>query len=240
MLQQFTKMSVVRTITAIAVAGGLAISTAIAAPLDENIATSYTILDTSINWQTSGALQPSSAGTLGPFKRVCATVEGQPVTRGNTLKRAVYVLDAGDGSANSFVLHIYARTDTITSSNGQISDTETVVPHHKVVLSESSASAATCFMAANSTSVFAANSANDQASVVDKISFAEIVIQSYVAGIAAPVTNISAAASGLIFVTFGTGSSAGFAEFDDQSKYLAAGQHFNYTVLAGTENSTAF
>lgn len=66
MLQQFTKMFVVRTITAIAVAGGLAISTAIAAPLEENIATSYTILGTSINWQTSGALQPSSAGSLDP------------------------------------------------------------------------------------------------------------------------------------------------------------------------------
>lgn len=54
------------------------------------------------------------------------------------------------------------------------------------------------------------------------------------------VTKITATTEGIVFVTFGTGPHAGFAEFDQTSKYLAAGQFFNFTVLAETLDATTF
>jgi len=210
------------------------------APLDENIATSYTTLGTVINWQTAGTNPPISSGTLGPFDRACAIVEGKPSTKGDVMTRSVYVLDEGNGDADTVVLHIYTRTDTITSSGGVTSDVETIVPHRQVVLSLTSQAGAACYIAANDTSVFAGTSANNQASIIDKKTFVESSIQSYVAANNGPVTQITAANEGIVFVTFGTGSIAGFAEFNNQSEYLAAGQNFNFTVLAGTENATTF
>jgi hypothetical protein len=210
------------------------------APLDENIATSYTTLGTTINWQTAGTNPPISSGTLGPFDRACAIVEGKPSTKGEVMTRSVYVLDEGNGNANTVVLNVYTRTDTITSSGGVTSDVETIVPRRKVVLSLTSETGAACYMAANDTSVFAGTSANNQASIIDKKTFEESTIQSYVAANNGPVTQITSAHEGLVFVTFGTGSIAGFAEFNNQSEYLAAGQNFNFTVLAGTANATTF
>ena len=211
-----------------------------AAPLDENIATSYTALGTSINWQTSGAITPQSSGTLGPFSRACAVLEGKPHTHGDIMTRSVYVLDAGNGNPSTVVLHIYTRTDTITSSGGVTSDVETIVPRRQVVLSLVSQVGNVCYMAANDTSVFASTSANNQASIVNKTTFTETIIQSYVTATGDPVTQITAAEEGVVFVTFGTGPNAGFAEFNNASQYLAAGQFFNFTVLAGAANATTF
>ena len=211
-----------------------------AAPLDENIATSYTAFGTSINWQTSGAITPQSSGTLGPFDRACAILEGKPHTQGDVLTRSVYVLDGGNGDPNTVVLHIYTRSDTITSSGGVTSDVETIVPRRNVVLSLTSQAGAVCYMAANDTSAFASTSANNQASIINKKTFAETTIQSFVTATDSPVTQITAADEGVVFVTFGTGPTAGFAEFNNASQYLAAGQNFNFTVLAGTANATTF
>ena len=86
----------------------------------------------------------------------------------------------------------------------------------------------------------ASTSANNQASIVNKTTFTESIIQSYVTATSDPVTQITAAEEGVVFVTFGTGSNAGFAEFNNASQYLAAGQFFNFTVLAGTQNATIF
>jgi hypothetical protein len=212
-----------------------------AAPLDENISISYTALGTSINWQTAGAVSPPSSGTLGPFSRACAILEGKPHTNGNVMTRSVFVLDAGNGAPNTVVLHVHTRTDTITSSGGVTSDVETIVPRRQVVLSLISQVGNVCYMAANDISVFASTSANNQASIVNKTTFAETTIQSYVTNYNSPVTQITAADEGVVFVTFGTGPTAGFAEFNNTSQsYLAAGQNFNFTVLAGTANATTF
>ena len=224
----------------LAASGVMVTAPARSAPLDENIATSYTALGTSINWQTSGAIVPQSSGTLGPFNRACAILEGKPHTQGDVMTRSVYVLDAGNGDPSTVALHIYTRTDTITSSGGVTSDVETIVPHRTVVLSLTSQAGTVCYMAANDTSVFASTSANNQASIINKKTFAETTIQSYVAANNGPVTQITAADEGVVFVTFVTGPIAGFAEFNNQSQYLAAGQNFNFTVLAGTANATTF
>jgi hypothetical protein len=211
-----------------------------AAPPDENIATSYTALGTSINWQTSGAITPQSYGTLGPFDRACAILEGKPHSQGDVMTRSVYVLDAGNGDPSTVVLHIYTRTDTVVSGEGVTSDVETIVPRRKVTLSLTSQAGAVCYMAANDTSVFASAGAEHQASIINKKTFVETTIQSFVTATDSPVTQITAADEGVVFVTFGTGPIAGFAEFNNASQYLAAGQNFNFTVLAGAVNATTF
>jgi hypothetical protein len=227
-------------VSALLMAGGAMVTApAHSAALDENIATSYTALGTSINWQNDGTNTPQS-GTLGPFDRACAILEGKPVTKGDVMTRSLYVLDAGNGAANTVVLNIYTRTDTITSTGGVKSDAETIVPRGQVVLSLTSQAGVVCYMAANDTSVFASTSINNQASIIDKKTFAQTTIQSYVTTINDPVTQITVDVEGVVFVTFGTGPTAGFAEFNDESQYLAAGQYFNFTVLAGTENATTF
>jgi hypothetical protein len=213
---------------------------ALGTPLDENITVSFTALGTSVNWQTAGALQPQSSGTLGPFNRACGILQGNPSTSGSVMKRNVYVLDAGNGASNTVILHVYTRTDTITSSNGQLSDVATIVPHHQLVLSLASVVGSTCYMAANDASVFASNSANTAASIVDKKTFVETVFQNYTAFNSGFVTQISATKEGIVFVTFDTGPSAGYAEFDDGSHYLAAGVNYNFTILADVVNATTF
>jgi hypothetical protein len=173
----------------IAMSGLLAAAPTHAAPLDENITTSFTALGTSINWQTAGALQPQSSGTLGPFNRACVVLEGKPHTHANVVTRSVYVPDAGNNDdPNTVVLHIYIRTDTITSIGGVTSDFETIVPHHEVVLSLTGQSGAVCYMAANDTSVFVSTSANSQASIINKKTFAETLISSSSTANSGPVT----------------------------------------------------
>jgi hypothetical protein len=226
-------------ISAWLIAGGAMVTAPVhSAALDKNIATSYTALGTSINWQ-NGSSTPQS-GTIGPFNRACAIVEGKPDTKGDVMTRSVYVLDAGNGAANTVVLNIYTRTDTITSSGGVTSDVETIVPRRQVVLSLTSQAGAVCYMAANATSVFASTGINNQASIIDKKTFAESIIQSFVTATDNPVTQITVDIEGVVFVTFGIGPTAGFAEFNDASQFLAAGQNFNFTVLAGTANATTF
>jgi hypothetical protein len=224
----------------LAASGALVTAPARSAALDEYIVTSYTALVTSINWQTAGPINFPSSGTLGPFDRACAILEGKPHTQGDVMTRSVYVLDAGNGDPSTVVLHIYTRTDTITSSGGVASDVETIVPRRTVVLSLTSQAGAVCYMAANDTSVFASTGANNQASIINKKTFAETIIQSYVTTTDSPVTQITAADQGIVFVTFGTGPTAGFAEFSNESNYLAAGQYFNFTVLTDTAKATTF
>ena len=177
-------------------------------------------------------------GALPRFE--VALVEGTPTINGNVFIRKAYVLDAGNGGADTVVLYIYTRTDTITSSGGTTSDVETIVPHRTVVLSLTSQVGSACYMAANGTSVFASTSSNNQASIINKKTLAQTTIQSYVTTTSDPVTAITASAGGIVFVTFSAGPNAGFAEFNNESQYLAAGQYFNFTVIAGTQNATSF
>jgi hypothetical protein len=204
-------------VSALLIAGGAMLAApAHSAALDKNIATSYTALGTSINWQNDGTSTPQ-AGTLGPFNRACAIVEGKPDTKGEVMTRSVYVLDAGNGAENTVVLNIYARTDTITSSGGVTSDAETIVLRRQVVLSLTSQAGAVCYMAANATSVFASTGINNQASIIDKKTFAESIIQSFVTTTDNPVTQITVDIEGVVFLTFCTGPNARFAELNDAS-----------------------
>jgi hypothetical protein len=155
------------------------------------------------------------------------------------MTRSVYILDQGNGNTNTVVLHVYKRVDTLTITGGVTSDVETIEPHGKVVLSLQSQIGATCYMAANDTSVFVSTNANDQASLINKETLVETVFTQQFINVG-PVSQITAANGGIVFITFGTGPTAGWAEFNDASDYLATGESYNFTVLAGTTNATTF
>ena len=84
---------------------------------------------TIVDWNVCGSLPGSSgcygSGTLGPFGRIGALLEGEPKTdrNANTVTRAIYVLDYASGpNQNEVVLYVYTKVDTITTD----SDTVTV------------------------------------------------------------------------------------------------------------------
>ena len=102
-----------------------------AAPIDATLYTRYNMdLDhTNVGWNVCGSLPGSSgcygSGSLGPFGRVGAMMEGEPKTNriANTVTRAIYVLDPASGpNQNEVVLYVYTKVDTITTD----SDTVTV------------------------------------------------------------------------------------------------------------------
>src|SRR5947208_8397659 len=87
------------------------------------------VAHTTVNWNVCGSLPGSSgcygSGSLGPFGRVGALMEGEPKTNRNaqTVTRAIYVLDTATGSdQNGVTLYVYTKVDTITTD----SDTVTI------------------------------------------------------------------------------------------------------------------
>src|SRR5437667_3668063 len=102
-----------------------------AAPIDATLYTRYNVntAGTIISWNVCGSLSGSSgcygSGSLGPFGRLGALLEGEPKTDriANTVTRAIYVLDLTSGpNGNEVVLYVYTKVDTITTD----SDTVTV------------------------------------------------------------------------------------------------------------------
>ena len=99
------------------------------APIDSTLYTRYNmdLPHTTVNWNVCGSLGGSSdcyaSGSLGPFGRVAALLQGEPKTDPNahTVTRALYILDTAAGTDQSgVVLYVYTKIDTI------IGDTVTV------------------------------------------------------------------------------------------------------------------
>src|SRR5260370_7303353 len=91
-----------------------------AVPIDSTLFTTYQNYgNNNITWVTCGSTKNTGgcygSGTLGPFARVCAVMEGRPVTVGNTVTRSLYVLDGGSNT-NSVSFNEFINTDTITTT----------------------------------------------------------------------------------------------------------------------------
>jgi hypothetical protein len=91
--------------------------------------------------ETHGWYGCYGSGSLGPFGNVGALIEGNPSTIGNTVTRALYIVDVGTGSGvNTINLYIYKKVDTITPPNDSVTITLTktvqlllsVAPAHHV------------------------------------------------------------------------------------------------------------
>jgi len=148
-----------------------------ATPIDATLYTRYNTdpNQTIVNWNVCGSLPNSSgcygSGSLGPFGRVGALMEGEPTTNriASTVTRAIYVLDSASGpNQNEVVLYVYTKVDTITPD----SDTVTVTLSQTISLPlVGSTSAMTPQMAANKQFLFIGTDQSPQAVVLDKRTF---------------------------------------------------------------------
>ena len=148
-----------------------------AAVIDATLYTRYNtdIAHTTVNWNVCGSLPGSSgcygSGSLGPYGKAGALLEGEPTTDANqnTVTRAIYVLDYKSGpNQNEVVLYVYTKVDTITTD----SDTVTVTLSQTISLPlVGSTSAMTPQMAANKQFLFIGTDQSQQPVVLDKRTF---------------------------------------------------------------------
>jgi hypothetical protein len=96
-----------------------------ASAIDATLSTNYVLQgNTSVNWIVCGTLPGSGGcyggGTLGPFGRIGAMIEGNPsqnLTTGS-VTRYIYVLDVAYGSGrNEVALYVYKKVDVISGSS---------------------------------------------------------------------------------------------------------------------------
>jgi hypothetical protein len=142
-----------------------------AVPIDSTLFTTYQNYgNNNITWVTCGSTKNTGgcygSGTLGPFARVCAVMEGRPVTVGNTVTRSLYVLDGGSDTS-SVSLSVFKKTDTITNN----SDTVSITPSKTLTLPLTGGSNALCSMAANDGFIFVGTNASPNALKVNKLTY---------------------------------------------------------------------
>lgn len=188
------------------VAGGLPTSaTAGSGAVDENVSIGFAVSadGSQVGWQTVGDV-PGLFGSLGPFNRACGIVQGVPQIANNVVTRSVYVLDGGNGGTNRPVLYVYDRTDVITHNDGQRMDAVTIVPSASIELPLLSGAAASCHIAANSTSVYVGTNADVRAAVVSKETLeAHKISEPFESDVNDPVSAITAADEGTVVISWG-------------------------------------
>jgi hypothetical protein len=182
-------------------------------PIDAGLYTTYQVETggTAISWVTCGTTTATEgcfdSGTLSPFHRACAILEGASATAGNTVTRFIYVLDAGKGKNAPVVLRVFKKTDVISSSF----DTTTIVLKHAVTLSLTGGGGATCQMAANGGFIFAGTDASTNAVQIAKAGLTTQTIGGFDPPM--PVAQITANNAGYVTVTFVSKTSPGVSGF---------------------------
>jgi hypothetical protein len=210
------------------------------APPDSTLYTNYTLSsgNQTVNWIVCGSTQQSSgcyaAGSLGPFVNAGALMEGNPVVNGNTVTRAIYVVDSGSASVK---LYVYKKTDTVTPQT----DTVTVTLNRTANLSPLvGGSTVSCSMAANNRFLFIGTDQSPQAVEVNKSTLSVAAV----GGFSPPlnVTAITADKYGYVTVTQGnffTGFN-GFYVFgpDGSGKADGGGADFMLNTVNAVSTST--
>jgi hypothetical protein len=178
------------------------------APPDSTLFTTYDLSPgyQTVGWLVCGSTQQTSGcyagGSLGPFVGVGALMEGNPVVNGNTVTRAIYVVDSGSASVK---LYVYKKTDIVTPQT----DTVTVTLNRTADLSPLLVGGATvsCSMAANNGFLFIGTDQSPQAVEVNKRTLSVAAV----GGFSPPlnVTAITADKYGYVTVTQGNFFSGG-------------------------------
>jgi hypothetical protein len=188
-------------------------------PLDITLYSTYQMNGATVDLTVCGSTQQSSGcyggGSLGPFVRLGALIEGNQSVRKatNTVTRCIYALDLAAGlNSDGVTLYVYKRTDTITSTF----DTVNVVLFKTVTLPLTGGSAAWASMAANTKFLFIGTNQSTQAVRLQKSNFA--IVQSGSFSPPIPVTSITADKYGYVTVTFGK-----FSGFDVENGMIVYG-----------------
>jgi hypothetical protein len=198
------------------------------APPDATLFTTYEInsTHTDVSWIVCGSTAQSEgcfdSGSLGPFGKVGALMEGSASTNlsTNTVTRAIYVLDIATGSSLTGVtLYVYKKTDTITSSF----DTTSVILFKTISLPLVGGTSALASMAANSKFLFIGTNKSPEAVEIQKGTFT----MSQFGGFSPPinVAGITADPYGYVTITFGSfnTSSNGFIVFNPEGAAVEDG-----------------
>lgn len=148
-----------------------------AAALDSTLFTTYTMntARTNLNWTVCGSLPTTEgcygSGTLSPFGKIGAIIEGLPSQNLNkgTVTRYIYVLDVAYASGlNGVALYVYKKVDTINSSD----DAVAVTLYKTVILPLTGGSSTVASMAANKKFLFIGTNQDDLAVQLTKTTFA--------------------------------------------------------------------
>jgi len=185
---------------------------------DATLFTTYSLFsnEQTLDWVVCGSTTGSSgcyaAGSLGPFGKIGAMIEGNPTTSGSTVTRMIYVVDIAAGSSGTGVaLNVYKKTDTVSSSSDTVSVTLTRTVNLPTLVGGSTAK---CSMAASPTILFIGTDQGQQAVEVKKGSLAVTPVSVYIVG--PPVTSITVDKYGYVTVTQGNFTSFpnGFTVFN--------------------------
>jgi hypothetical protein len=148
-----------------------------AAALDSTLFTTYTMnaTRTNLSWTVCGSLPTTEgcygSGTLSPFGKIGAIIEGFPAQNLNkgTVTRYIYVLDVDYASgANGVALYVYKKVDTINSSDDSI----TVTLYKTVILPLTGGTSTLASMAANKKFLFIGTNQDDLAVQLTKSTLA--------------------------------------------------------------------
>jgi hypothetical protein len=216
-------------------------------PPDATLSTKYTIdsTHTSVGWSVCGSTQQTvgcyASGSLGPFGKIGAMIEGNQSTNlsTNTVTRDIYVLDVASGSnLNGVELYVYTKTDTVTPSF----DTVSVTLSKTVSLPLVGGALALASMAANNKFLFIGTNRSPQAVEVQKGTFS---ITETAGGFSPPI-NVSAITAdkyGYVTVTFGSFNPSkenGFIVFgsDGRAREIGGGASFMLNTVQAVLLST--
>ena len=197
-----------------------------AAEIDSTLFTTYTANTkyTGLNWLVCGSTQATSgcygSGSLGPFGRVGAMIEGNPAQNllKGTVTRYIYMLDVAYGvNGDGVALYVYKKVDTVTSSD----DTVSVTLFKTVSLPLTGGSATVASMAASNKFLFIGTNQNDLAVQVTKSNLAFTQFGAF-SGI--NVSAITADKYGYVTVTWGSsGGPSGFLVLSPTGQSLEDG-----------------
>ena len=210
-------------------------------PLDGTLYTSYNFSSDKkvVGWSVSGHVGPTfgsyGAGSLGPFVKVGALLEGNPSTNlsKKTVTRAIYVLDIASGSSrNGVVLYVYKKVDLISATE----DKPTVSLEKKISLPLAGGESASASMAANDKYLYIGTNQSLEAVRVTKESFQV----SMIGGGALNVSSITADQYGYVTITFGAFNTpqSGFVLYgpggSDVAQGMGGGTPFSLSTIQAT------
>ena len=173
-----------------------------------------------VTWIVCGSTQQSSgcfgAGGLGPFGKVGAMIEGNPLVSGNTVTRAIFVVDCNSAN-NGVELYGYKKVDVVTATT----DTITVTLIKQIALPLTGGSTAACSMVANQQLLFIASDQAGGGVVEVKKSNLNVT---QLGGFAPPIT-LTVDQYGYVTVTSGSfgNDNGSFEQFNPQGQGVQDG-----------------
>lgn len=212
------------------------------APPDANLFATYTMGTgyKSINWIVCGSTEESGgcydSGQIGPFGQAGAMIEGDPVVKGTTVTRDIYVVDVAAGiDAKDVKLFVYRKTDSVSPSF----DTVTVVLLKSIVLPLVGGAKSTAFIAANKQYLYVGTNQSQAALQVLKSNLSTTQIGGF-----SPPINLSAITTdgyGNVTITFGdfTTGESGFYVYAANGGGLEDGGGASFMLSTVTGLSTA-